>query len=186
MHSLPHFPHRVSFLLPGIIGVAVVAAAFFTGVRQGAAAAPSPRLGTVLARPGPAAQVGRSRGRRAGSKARRLFARGRAYETGRNVARNYASAFRLYRAAAAAGSRAAGEQVGVFYQKGWGVGRNYAKAAQWFRREATAGNAASEARLGILYNAGLGVTQNAVAAYQCFRRAARAGNLRAMNNLGVF
>jgi TPR repeat protein len=62
-----------------------------------------------------------------------------------------------YEKAAAQGSDAAQNNLGLLYYNGKGVRKNYAQAAGWFEKAAAQGNVLARYNLGALYYNGYGV-----------------------------
>lgn len=101
-----------------------------------------------------------------------------------NAARDYASAFPLYRQAAELGSSEGMNTVGFMYQNGRGVAQDYAEAVNWYKKAIDSGNGHAMNQLGWLYQNGFGVTQDYAEAMAWFRRSVDTGNATAMYNVG--
>ena len=100
----------------------------------------------------------------------------RLYELGLGVEKNYAEAFRLYKAAADQGLAPSMQAVGGFYYDGKGVPQNYDEALKWYRKAAERGFAQSQYNLGVMYYTGTALTQSNAQAYLWFALAAAAGD----------
>ena len=94
--------------------------------------------------------------------------------TGRRVARDYARALELLRAATENGSDAS-FTIGVMHEEGWGVEPSYAEALAYFRRAADSGDAYALCKIGYYYEAGAGIAKDEVAASDYLESAAAAG-----------
>jgi TPR repeat protein len=90
---------------------------------------------------------------------------------------NYDEALRWLRRAAAHGSVAAMNNLGVAYDNGMGVKIDFKEAADWYRQAAERGDALGEANLGQLYFDGRGVAYDPVQAYKWFKLSAAQGNV---------
>lgn len=89
---------------------------------------------------------------------------------------NYADAGRWLRRAAAHGSAAAMNNLGVAYETGLGVKVDFKAAANWYRAAAEQGDALAQANMGQLYFDGRGVAFDLVQAYKWFKLSANQGN----------
>ena len=74
--------------------------------------------------------------------------------------KDYASAFREWKAAAEAGQAEAQFDLGVLYAQGLGVQRDLTVAERWYRKAAEQGNAEAEFALGQMYSRGWGVPRD--------------------------
>jgi TPR repeat protein len=74
--------------------------------------------------------------------------------------KDYAKAFREWKAAADAGQAEAQFDLGVLYAQGLGVRRDITEAARWYRQAAEQGNAEAEFALGQMYSLGWGVPRD--------------------------
>ena len=99
--------------------------------------------------------------------------------------RDYAAAYKEFKAEADRGVPQAQNNLGVMYSAGQGVAKNPAEAARWFLRAAEQGNGDAQKNLAFLYMNGEGLPKNYVEAARWFRKAAEQGNGFAQNNLGV-
>ena len=89
---------------------------------------------------------------------------------------DYATALRLWRDAAEAGSATAQNNLGIMYDLGKGVTRSDKLAHFWFLKAAKQGYAKAQFNLGRKYDNGEGVAANEVTAYMFFVLAASGGN----------
>ncbi len=74
--------------------------------------------------------------------------------------KDYAKAFREWKAAADAGQAEAQFDLGLLYAQGLGVRRDMTEAARWYRQAAEQGNAEAEFALGQMYSRGWGVPRD--------------------------
>ena len=74
--------------------------------------------------------------------------------------KDYATAFREWKAAADAGQAEAQFDLGLLYAQGLGVKRDMGEAARWYRLAAEQGNAEAEFALGQMYSRGWGVPRD--------------------------
>jgi len=74
--------------------------------------------------------------------------------------KDYARAFREWKAAAEAGQVNAQFDLGLLYAQGLGVRRDLTEAERWYRRAAEQGNAEAEFALGQMYSRGWGVPRD--------------------------
>ena len=95
----------------------------------------------------------------------------------------YATALKLFEAAAQKGDREAQHTLAFMYRDGKGTKRNDAKALAWYRRAAEQGYAPAEYNLGLMYAQGEGVKPDPAAAQRWFRRAADHGSVEAQVKL---
>jgi uncharacterized protein len=93
---------------------------------------------------------------------------------------NYAEALQWLRAAAAAGSAKAMNDLGAAYESGMGLARDNKEAAKWYRLAAEHGEDQAQANLGQLYFDGRGVDLDLVQAYKWFKLSANRAN-----NMGI-
>ena len=110
---------------------------------------------------------------------------GIAYETGKGVDRNLATALDWFRKSANGGDTAAMVRMGFAYKNGEGVPLDYVQALQWFRKAADGGAAAGMTDVGLAYQSGRGVAKNPIEAVAWFRKAAAANGAGGMNLLGL-
>lgn len=89
---------------------------------------------------------------------------------------NYGEAVRWLRRAAAHGSVAAMDNLGMAYEDGFGVKMDDKEAAKWYQQAADTGNAAAQANLGELYLDGRGVPSDPVQAYKWLKLSAMQNN----------
>ena len=97
--------------------------------------------------------------------------------------RQYASALKLFEAAAQRGNREAQHTLGFMYRDGRGAKRNDVKAMAWYRKAAEQGYAPSAYNLGLMYARGEGAKPDLAAARTWFRRAADHGSAEAQVTL---
>ena len=69
------------------------------------------------------------------------------YAKGQGVAQDYGQARQWYEKAAAVGSAAAMQNLGVLYRDGQGVPQDYEQARQWYEKAAVHGNEYAKTRL---------------------------------------
>src|SRR5260221_263200 len=98
---------------------------------------------------------------------------------------DYATALRLLRPLADAGSDDAQYNLGVMYFAGNGVPPNREEAAKWDGLAAKQGHANAQYNLGVMCERGDGVPQNYGEALKWYRLAADQNNASAQHNLGV-
>ena len=65
--------------------------------------------------------------------------------------KDFATALRKYKSAAAQGNAGAQLNLGVMYNIGQGVVQDYAEAMRWFKSAAALGNAGAQLKLGVSY-----------------------------------
>lgn len=85
--------------------------------------------------------------------------------------KDYATAFREWKAAAEAGQAEAEFDLGVLYAQGKGVPRDLTTAERWYRKAAEQGNAEAEFALGQMYSRGWGVPRDEADALRWFQMA---------------
>ncbi len=85
---------------------------------------------------------------------------------------NYATALKIWMAAAESGDKEAQTNVGEIYERGLGGAPDYAKAALWYKKAAYQGYPRAQINLGFLYEQGRGVPVDPVAALKLYRQAA--------------
>jgi len=95
----------------------------------------------------------------------------------------YASALKLFEAAAQKGNREAQHTLGFMYRDGRGTKRNDAKAMAWYRKAAEQDYAPAAYNLGLMYAQGEGAKADPAAAQRWFRRAADHGSVEAQVKL---
>jgi uncharacterized protein len=95
----------------------------------------------------------------------------------------YATALKLFEAAAQKGDREAQHTLAFMYRDGKGTKRNDAKAIAWYRKSAEQGYAPAAYNLGLMYAQGEGVKPDPAAAQRWFRRAADHGSVEAQVKL---
>ncbi len=96
---------------------------------------------------------------------------------------DYPAAFRLLRAAVAAGNAEAMPNLGYLYARGHGVARDPAAALELYRRGAEAGDAEAMNAVGYRYNFADKPDFERAAQWYC--KAVLRGNPRAMNNMAI-
>jgi hypothetical protein len=85
---------------------------------------------------------------------------------------DYATAVKVWQAAAEQGDKNAQTNVGEIYERGIGSAPDYEKAAFWYRKAADQGYARAQIDLGFLYEQGRGVAKDPAMALQLYRKAA--------------
>jgi TPR repeat protein len=95
----------------------------------------------------------------------------------------YATALKLFEAAAQKGDREAQHTLAFMYRDGKGTRRNDAKAMAWYRKSAEQGYAPAAYNLGLMYAQGEGAKPDPAAAQTWFRRAAENGSVEAQVKL---
>ena len=98
--------------------------------------------------------------------------------------RDYATALRKYKSAAARGDEDAQHNLGTMYVQGKGVVQDYAEAMRWYKLSAAQGNSAAQRAVGLMYLQGQGVVQSNAEAIHWFWLAAEQGEAAAQSNLG--
>ena len=97
-----------------------------------------------------------------------------AYQT-----QQYATALKLFEAAARKGNPEAQYTLGFMYRDGRGTKRDDVKAMAWYRKSAEQGYAPAEYNLGLMYAQGDGTKPDPATAQNWFRRAADHGSVEA-------
>jgi uncharacterized protein len=95
----------------------------------------------------------------------------------------YASALKLFEAAARKGNPEAQHTLGFMYRDGMGTRRDNAKAMAWYRKAAEQGYAPAAYNLGLMYAQGEGARPDATTAQIWFRKAADHGSVEAQVKL---
>lgn len=113
-----------------------------------------------------------------------IFAMGFAFSSGTGVARDYAEAARLYRAAADLGHGTAANNLGVLYGSGLGVPRDDQQALRFYRLGAERGDAFAQTNLAAWYRDGRAVARDDAEAVRLLRLAAAQNHPMAMEDLG--
>ena len=85
---------------------------------------------------------------------------------------DYATALKVWQAAADQGDKEAQTNLGEIYERGLGGTPDYEKAAMWYRKAADQGYARAEIDLGFLYEQGRGVPKDPAKALDLYRKAA--------------
>jgi len=85
--------------------------------------------------------------------------------------KDYARAYKEWKAAADAGQAEAQFDLGVLYAQGLGVARDMNEAARWYRLAAEQGNAEAEFALGQMFSRGWGVPRDEADAIRWFQLA---------------
>jgi TPR repeat protein len=112
------------------------------------------------------------------------YARGKGFEEGSGVTRDYKRAFKCFRMAARKGYAPAARSVGCFYFHGKGVEQDYKRAYKWLSRAAAQGDTASTFDLGVHYYHGYGVPRDLHEAFRLWKAAATKGDAHAAYNVG--
>ena len=98
---------------------------------------------------------------------------------------DYATAFREWSAAAAAGDASAMSAMGTLYDTGNGVPQNFATALAWYIRAAEAGSVRAMFNVGAMFDNGRGTPVDRREAVRWYTRAANQGHGRAAFALGL-
>lgn len=98
---------------------------------------------------------------------------------------DYATAMRLWSAAARRGDRVAQYNLGLMHAFGLGTHEDHEAAAAWYRRSAEQGYDKAQAVLGLMYATGVGVPRDTGEAVRWWKLAAAQGNADARFNLGM-
>lgn len=98
---------------------------------------------------------------------------------------HYATAMRIWTAAAEQGDARAQNNIGYMHEHGFGVAQSYARAMEWYRRAANTGLAHAQHNIGMLYHSGYGVAENHREALRWFRLAAEQTLPEAQYMLGL-
>ena len=99
--------------------------------------------------------------------------------------KDYATALKKYKSAAAKGDVKGQDRVGDVYNEGLGVVQDYAEAVRWWTLAAAQGYASAQHNIGVMYSSGQGVVQDYVEAVRWYKLAAAQGVSFAQYNLGV-
>lgn len=114
-----------------------------------------------------------------------LIAKGlRAYH-GKDEAKDYHKALKLFLQAAKTGKIQAYELVADMYAKGQGTQQDYKESTAWYRKAADNGRQHAQFALGNFYLTGKGVEIDEQQAFQWFEKAAKGGDKRAYLVLGL-
>jgi len=95
----------------------------------------------------------------------------------------YASALKLFEAAAKKGNPEAQHTLGFMYRDGMGTRRDDARALAWYRKAAEQGHAPAAYNLGLMYAQGEGAKPDPEMAQRWFRLAADQGSVEAQVKL---
>src|SRR3954463_7104545 len=95
----------------------------------------------------------------------------------------YATALKLFEAAAQKGDREAQHTLAFMYRDGKGTKRNDAKAIAWYRKSAEQGYAPAASNIGLKIATGEGANPDPTAAQTLFRRAVKNGIVEAQVKL---
>jgi TPR repeat protein len=98
--------------------------------------------------------------------------------------KDFATALRKFKSAAAQGLATAQFNLGVMYSNGRGVTQDYAEAVRWYKLAAAQGLVEAQFNLGIRYANGQGVPQDYAEAVRWYKLAAAQGETKAQLNLG--
>jgi TPR repeat protein len=99
--------------------------------------------------------------------------------------KNYATALKKFRLAAAQGNAKAQLNLGLMYDKGQGVAQDYREAVRWYKLAAAQGDAKAQYNLGISYSKGEGVAQNYLIAHMWLNLAAIGGDTDAVKSRDI-
>lgn len=113
------------------------------------------------------------------------FRIGQAFEFGRGVERNAATAAEWYIRAAGAGDPRAQTEIATMYLSGVGVNQSETEAIRWLRQAASSDYLPAEFQLGTLYLLRRGVNPDEKEALRWIMRAASHGYHPAQVNLGI-
>lgn len=100
-------------------------------------------------------------------------------------ARDYKTAYSLFRPLAEGGNAKAQLRIGAMYSSGEGVKQNLVEALKWFRKAADQGNIDAQYNLGKLYYDGEGTKQNYAESVKWYRKAAEQGDADAQFRVGA-
>ncbi len=117
--------------------------------------------------------------------ARAQFALAFMYDTGEDVAQDYAEAAKWYRSAASQGIAFAQYRLGRLYELGRGMPQDRTQSAEWYRRAAEQDVAKAQYKLGEYYANGFGLEQDHKVSANWFRKAAERGYADAQYRLGM-
>ena len=98
--------------------------------------------------------------------------------------KDFTTALRKYKSAAAKGDEWAQYNLGVMYEQGEGAVQDYAESVRWHKLAAAQGNEWAQFNLGVSYEQGEGVVQDYAEAVRWYKSAAGKGHAGAQNNLG--
>ena len=99
--------------------------------------------------------------------------------------RDYATALKKYKLAAAKKNTYAQLQIGNIYNEGIGVKLDYAEAVRWYKLAAELGDTSAQSNLALMYNNGQGVLQDYVESVRWYKIVASQGDSNAQLNLGL-
>ena len=99
--------------------------------------------------------------------------------------KDFTTAVRKYKSAAAQGNTSAQINLGFMYRNGQGVVQDYAEAMSWFKLAAAQGYAQAQTDVGYMYSEGQGVIQDYAEAVRWYKLAAAQGMAEAQSNLGM-
>ena len=99
--------------------------------------------------------------------------------------KDYATALKKFRSAAAKKDAYAQFSVGDLYRAGLGVVQDHAKAVHWYRLAAKQGGEIAQYYLGVMYEKGQGVAQNYSEAVRWYKMAVEQGKDAAQFNLAL-
>lgn len=109
---------------------------------------------------------------------------GFAYDTGRGVTEDDATAAAWYMRAAQQGEARAAGNLGYLYHGGSGVDLDYAQAMFWYQKAAEQGDVVGIYGVGQLYEFGQGVEVDYARAAEQFQRGVALGDIYSQNDLG--
>lgn len=113
------------------------------------------------------------------------YFRGLRYADADGVPRDYATAARYYRKAAAQGYIPAQYNLAWLLENGLGVKQDFQEAAVWYRKAAEQGDAEAQNNLGTLYATGHGVPHDDAEAVRWYTLAAQQDDPEGMTNLAM-
>ena len=109
---------------------------------------------------------------------------GWAYETGQDVAKDYAKAVTWYERSVKLDLDLAQTKMGSMYYYGRGVEKDYGKAGKWYLQAAGQGDAEAQYYLGYMYYQGQGFARDYQQAHKWYELAAKQNHAGAQFNLG--
>jgi TPR repeat protein len=98
--------------------------------------------------------------------------------------KDFATALRKFKSAAAQGDARAQSNIGLMFHNGQGVVQDYAESMRWYKLAAAQGHSSAQFNLGIQYDNGQGVAQDYAEAVRWYKLASAQGNISAQLNLG--
>ena len=99
--------------------------------------------------------------------------------------KDFVTALKKFKSAAAQGNSDAQFNLGVMYDIGQGVTQDYAEAVRWWKLAAAQGDATAQYNLGLMYGEGKGVVQDYTRAHMWFNLAAVTGDSVSVKNRDI-